>query len=109
MGDEAAKKPEADVVRLAPGPLTSEQRASVHSWFEKLKSQGSAPRCPICESVDWTVPEHLVSPSVYAGGGSLFLGGVQYPHFMLACTKCGNVQFINAVITGVVKVPGVGK
>lgn len=91
------KKPEV-------GVLTEEQQAIIRAWFDKLKGEGLAPRCPVCSNTNWGSLSHLVSSPVFAGG-SIILGGPQYPHFMLACTKCGNIQFINAVMSGVLKLP----
>jgi hypothetical protein len=36
----------------------------------------------------------------------MIIGGPTYPHFMLVCNNCGNVQFINAVAAGVLPADG---
>ena len=111
------KKPEAEADAAAhdtaiplasmvprPSQLTAAHKALVEEWFQK-KAAKHDPKCPICGTGNWTVLDDFVTPTTYSDTGALIFGGFAYPHFMLACTNCGNVQFINAIQAGVVK-PG---
>jgi hypothetical protein len=81
--------------------LTPEQKQKIENWFRDKRHPAGA-ICPICQTRSWTILPQLVTPLVYAEGG-LLLGGASYPHFVLVCNNCGNSQFINAVITGLVE------
>lgn len=81
-----------------PSKITPEQRDKIQVWRdEKFKDHG--PVCPMCGHNTWTVLDDFVSPNNY--GRTIFIGGAIYPHFMVICNTCSNVQFINAVAAGI--------
>lgn len=57
--------------------------------------------CECCGQTSWNVPEDLVMPMLFIGGG-ITIGGVQYPQGMAVCTNCGNTKYFNAIIAGIV-------
>jgi hypothetical protein len=79
--------------------LTQEQKERVVRWISE-KSGMQAPKCPVCRERQWSIADDLVAPPVFAGGG-IVLGGASYPAAMLICGNCGNTQFLNAVIMGI--------
>jgi hypothetical protein len=84
-----------------PSKLTQEHRDRIQRWSdEKIKDTKSC-GCPLCGSKNWTLLEDFVAPANFSRNGGLLLGGKVYPHFMLICDVCGNVQFINAIRAGV--------
>jgi hypothetical protein len=93
----------ADSPPIPPLPssqLTEAQKAKIDQWARtKLPAGGVA--CPICQTKNWTILPELLAPPAFHGG-SLIIGGSSFPHFVMACTNCGNSQFINAVATGIV-------
>jgi hypothetical protein len=80
--------------------LTEDQKKKAEHWFQTRASKAV---CPVCYSRTWTIlPDMLAPPTFHAG--SMVLGGVSYPHIVMACTTCGNSQFINAIVAGVLEV-----
>lgn len=80
--------------------LTEQQRQIILKWFdEKAPLVG---RCPICNHREWRLQPHIVTPPIFADGG-MSLGGTSYPFIMLTCHHCGNTQFHNAVVIGLLK------
>ncbi len=102
MADQEHPEPPA-----VANELTQVEKDRISRWFTANASNAA---CPICSTEDWTVLDHLVMPIVLAGPerNSISLGAASYPHFMLTCQKCGNVQFINARRAGVVISPKSG-
>jgi predicted nucleic-acid-binding Zn-ribbon protein len=83
--------------------LTLEQRQKVEKWFaEKANVMG---QCPVCRNRQFTLLDHMVAPPIFDGGG-LTIGGPAYPMVMVMCTNCGNTNFHNAVVLGLL--PGEG-
>jgi hypothetical protein len=80
--------------------LTDEQKKRAEFWFQNKASKAV---CPICYQRTWTILPDLLAPPTFHGG-SMVLGGPSYPHMVLTCTTCGNSQFINAIISGVLEV-----
>jgi hypothetical protein len=81
--------------------LSPEEKAAAEAWFNAKMAHQSA-GCPMCRTKNWTLLDHFVSPNNFTPGGGVMLGGNAYPHFMLACSNCGNTQFINAILAGVI-------
>ena len=93
-----ADKPPAD-----DKELTQEQRDKVARWVTEKWGPNGNP-CPICKHTTWFVGQHLVSPlTISPGGGISLSGGPTYPFAQLCCQNCGNTQFLNAVMFGLVK------
>jgi hypothetical protein len=86
----------------AKGEITDEQKRLIEEWH---KEKGSKAVCPMCQTNSWNLYQHFVTPTIVSPGGGFIFGGTAYPHFMLACANCSNVQFINAVSTGILKKP----
>lgn len=80
--------------------LSPEQKAKAEKWFKDYVIAHNS-RCPMCSSQQWILLDDFVAPTTFSGGGGLIIGGNTYPHFMLACGVCGTVQFINAILTGI--------
>lgn len=83
--------------------LTQEERDKIAQLVtEKWGAEGSA--CPICKQRKWLVGQHLVTPPIITSGGRVILGGgLAYPFVQILCQNCGNTQFLNAMILGVMK------
>jgi hypothetical protein len=103
---EPAQPPSPPSPPPAPLPLSSkltqEQKAKVEKWFSTFPAPHNA-HCSICDAQNWMLLDDFVMPTnYYPGAGLVVGGGMSYPHFMLACGNCGNVHFINAVLTGII-------
>lgn len=100
MSDEGSKGPEPP--KKSDDELTQIEKDKIAQWFA-ANVPGGHLACPICKTENWAVLDHFVTPTVVGGPkrNSMQLGSVSYPHFMLACLHCGNVQFVNALRTGV--------
>lgn len=83
--------------------LTQEERDKAAQWvIAKWGPHGSP--CPICKHTRWLVGQHLVASSIVSSGGHItLLGGPTYPFVQILCQNCGNTQFLNAVVMGIVK------
>lgn len=85
--------------------LTAVQKQKAVDWLER--SWKGKRTCPVCESNNWTIADHLVSPPITGVEGGTFLGGPSYPHVMLISGECGYVMMFNAIVLGIVeKGPG---
>jgi len=56
--------------------------------------------CEICGTNNWSVPDDIVMPMAFTGGG-LTIGGPTYPQLQIICSNCGNTKIFNAVILGI--------
>ena len=72
--------------------LSSADQAMVMSWLNR-KWAGTK-QCVICAHNNWTVAEHLVTPTVTKPGGGMIVGP-SYPSVIVICTTCGNTHFFN--------------
>ena len=57
--------------------------------------------CPFSGDSNWIVADHAVTPMTIGQGGSIIMGGANYPQVMLICKTCGYTVFINAVLVGI--------
>lgn len=81
------------------GILSPEEKQRAVDW---IKERGHVlGKCPICDSQEWFIADHLVMPITVGGGGSLLLGGPGYPQIMIVSKKCGYTRFLNAVMIGI--------
>lgn len=82
------------------GLLSADERQKIADWINsKTPLVG---KCPTCGDRKWQVLDHLVySPIHYRSG--MLIGGPNYPHAGIICTNCGNTQFLNAVMIGLVE------
>ena len=84
--------------------ITDEQKRKIESWF-KSNQPATGLVCPICNHKNWTILGDFLAPPTFHGG-AMIIGGTSYPHFVLLCTTCGNSQFINAVVAGLIPPAG---
>lgn len=101
--DEPTPEEKKPAVRATQ--LTADQRAAALQWFQDTMA-GKTGTCSLCGSDQWTLLDDFVAPALFGNDGTsgMFLGST-YPHFMLACATCANVQFVNAIASGVIAVP----
>jgi hypothetical protein len=59
--------------------------------------------CGICGSGNWQFDDTVFELRQFAGGG-LATGGTIKPIVSITCNGCGNVVFMNALTTGIVRV-----
>ena len=80
--------------------LDKDQKKKVIDWIQERRTKAFGPIiCAVCGHTQWTLGDHLITPSLYQGGG-LVLGGSSYPAVMLICNNCGNTLYLNAVMIG---------
>ena len=82
--------------------LSDEQREKALAWYaEKIEPTDRG--CPMCGNKNFFLLDHIVAPPVTHPQTAQRLPSSGYPHYMLACTNCSTVQFINAVRVGLVQ------
>lgn len=79
--------------------LSMDQRHKFESWINSKTTLIG--KCPVCAERRWTLLDDILEVRPFNGGG-LVVGGATYPHVGLMCTNCGNTQFINAVVSGII-------
>ena len=62
-------------------------------------------KCPICQSDQWELAQHFLTPIIVSPDAGLSLGNVAYPHLLLT-SPCGYAMFFNAMLAGVYKAEG---
>lgn len=86
------------------GVLTPAEKQTISKWLNE-KSRNYF--CPVCNSNNWAIGDHLLSGMVYHGGG-LIIGGASYPQFFLVCQNCAYTRNFMAVpVLGLVKEKGI--
>ena len=80
------------------GTLGQSQRQEFARWLQACAVRNV---CPACGSGNLSILDKLVQPIPFTGGG-LSVGGMAFPLAMVACGRCGNVQFYSAVLAGLV-------
>lgn len=85
------------------GKLSAEEIQKIMAWLAQYPKAANA-ICPMCDSQDWIIGDHLVQPVTQGRQGTIF-GGVAYPQVMLISNPCGFTRLVNAVVMGVV--PGI--
>jgi hypothetical protein len=86
----------------ANGQLTDDEKKIILGWLKERWKQPD--KCPICGDDQWSVADHMVYPLNYAGG-SLIMGGPNYPQVMLISNKCGYTIYFNAALMGLLSEP----
>lgn len=81
------------------GKLSDAEKQLVKERLDKFTLE---PICPVCNTSDWLIADHVVLPIPISGSKQLLLGGVSYPQIMVISTPCGYTRFFNAVVLGVV-------
>lgn len=87
---------------MSDSKLTDDQRQNFASWLNSKAALIG--KCPICGTRSWVLLEDIVEVRPFQGG-NLTVGGAVYPYVGLMCTNCGNTNFINALVSGVLKAP----
>ena len=84
------------------GKLTPADQEKFKKWLnDKTKNHS----CPVCNSNNWALGEHLLSGMVYSGG-NLIVGGPAYPLAFIVCNVCSHTRQFMAVPIGLL--PGEG-
>src|SRR6266702_6975618 len=87
------------------GKLSAEEIQKIMAWLAKYPKAGNAV-CPMCDSPNWIIGQHLVQPITQGPRAAIQLGGgVAYPQVMLISNPCGYTRLINAVVMGLM--PGI--
>src|SRR6218665_1960865 len=80
--------------------LTSEHRRRFNEHINKKTHLIG--KCSVCSSRSWSLLDHFVQLPLYHTDGNIYMGGgPAYPNVGLVCTNCGNMQLINAMMSGV--------
>jgi hypothetical protein len=70
----------------------------------KLQQTGWAEICSVCKDSNWNISDTIFELREFQSGGLVIGGGRPiYPVIPMACSRCGNTIFLNAVITGVLE------
>lgn len=80
------------------GKLSKSEKNKALAWLNERTE--AAPTCWVCNTQNWTLADHVVSPPMFGKG--LILGGVAYPHILLVCRQCAHTVFFNAMVMGVI-------
>ncbi len=79
------------------GKLSGKQMAQAIAWI--TARMGSDPKCPTCSGSDWFLGDILVRVQA----SNALVGGVGFPLIGMVCKKCGNTQFLNTLVMGILK------
>lgn len=55
--------------------------------------------CPMCSHNNWNVDKNLVTALKVSENGGIELGGNVMPLVAVTCLNCGNVIFVNPLVT----------
>ena len=80
------------------GTLSHSEKQALVDWIKGKRPNGID--CPMCLSRNWTIPDHVVSPSIVNGRG-VGLGAYPYPQAMLV-SDCGYTAYINLIAAGII-------
>lgn len=81
------------------GVLSQSEKQKVADWLNNRRSFGID--CPLCQSRQWSIADHVVAPSLINGAG-IGLGAYPYPQAMLI-SECGYTIYLNLVVIGIVE------
>ena len=77
--------------------LSEKQKRKALAWLiEKL---GNDPKCPMCSQSNW----HLANIQVRVQAPNALLGGRGFPLIAMICQNCGNTQFLNMLVMGLLE------
>lgn len=74
--------------------LAKDQKKKIQEWLEEKWT--APPGCPVCQTTNFTIADHLVTPTILADGG-MMLGGPSYPQALLICDNCGHTRYFNVL------------
>jgi ribosomal protein L33 len=93
------------------GKLSQDEKDKILDWVKTKASQTSPYTafeqrknlcCQVCGSQNWTIAEHLVTPTVLNVTG-VGLMNPYYPQAMLICTECGSTVYVNVGRLGLIQ------
>jgi hypothetical protein len=87
----------------AAGKLSESEKTEIRQKIDRLWI-GGPKNCPICQSNQWFIADHIVEAPIITGG--IGFGASAYPSVLLISQPCGYTIHFNAVILGVRKVGG---
>lgn len=72
--------------------------------LNNIKNKCLIRRCPMCGENNWNIEDKIFELREFNNGDLVIGGGNSsiIPLLALTCSKCGNTQFINAIICGAV-------
>jgi hypothetical protein len=79
--------------------LSQTDKQKIVDWLTKKMTNASG--CPVCGSKNWTIADHVVSPSLVNSVG-VGLGSYPYPQAMVV-SDCGYTFYMNLITSGVMK------
>ncbi|AMY03179.1 hypothetical protein AB0V79_08550 [Mesorhizobium ciceri] len=88
------------------GKMSPEEQKKAIDWLNR-----KAPNmvCPACKHSSFAIVEHILTPQIHYGG-SIIMGGPNYPQFMVVCNNCSHMLTFSAIASGVIpKDPSDGK
>lgn len=83
------------------GLLSDEEKTKIVQW---INSKAKNHVCPSCGSNSWALADHVLNFPVFAGG-TIVIGGTNYPAVLLACNTCAFVRHYMLVPMGVLPPP----
>jgi hypothetical protein len=78
--------------------LSQSEKEKIVDWLRNKRPLGI--ECPLCYSKNWTVADHVVSPSLVNVSG-IGLGAYPYPQAMLI-SECGHTVYLNLLASGII-------
>ncbi len=80
------------------GVLSRSEKQEIADWLQARNPLGIL--CPLCSSRNWSVADHMVSPSIINATG-VGLGAYPYPQAMLI-SECGHTIYLNLIKIGII-------
>ena len=90
----------AETKTISGRKLTEDEKKRVQEWAKTVGTGGMG--CSFCGTHDWHTHDEFVELRMFHGGG-LTLGGAIVPAVLFACAKCGHIELISAIATGIMK------
>jgi hypothetical protein len=79
--------------------LNPEGRARLQAHLQNALRQP----CAVCGSGNWQMDDTIFELRQFAGGNVATQGAIK-PVLTITCNSCGNILFMNAITTGVIRV-----
>ncbi|WP_415717132.1 hypothetical protein [Roseibium sp.] len=79
------------------GLLSKSDKDKVIAWLDQ---KGRNHNCPVCSNNNWSIGDHLLSGTAFAGG-NIVVGAPAYPMAFIVCSNCAYTRHFMAIPLGI--------